>query len=94
MGYAAQLLFGLTNWRQSREYKRLRFITLIWVAFFAARLSVQVPLYLTDQVELLAASRVIMGAPAYAGLLALTWILIRRIARDESGKLEAEPKEK
>ena len=94
MGYAAQLLFGLTNWRHSREYKRLRFITLIWVAFFAARLSVQVPLYLTDQVELLAASRVIMGAPAYAGLLALTWILIRRIARDESGKLEAEPKEK
>jgi hypothetical protein len=34
-----------------------------------------------------------MGAPAYAGLLALTWILMRRIARDESGKLEVETKE-
>ena len=93
MGYVAQLLFGLTNWRTSREYKRLRFITLIWVGFFSARLLVQVPLYLAGQVELLAASRVVMGAPAYAGLLALTWVLIRRIARDESGKLEADTKE-
>lgn len=93
MGYVAQLLFGLTNWRTSREYKRLRFITLIWVGFFSARLLVQVPLYLAGQVELLAASRVVMGAPAYAGLLALTWILMRRIAGDESGKLEAGSKE-
>ncbi|MFM1993433.1 MAG: hypothetical protein RL537_122 [Actinomycetota bacterium] len=93
MGYVAQLLFGLTNWRTSREYKRLKLITLIWVGFFAARLIVQVPLYLAGQVELLAASRVVMGAPAYAGLLALTWILMRGIARDESGKLEAESKE-
>lgn len=93
LGYVAQLLFGLQNWRESREYKRLRFITLIWVGFFSARLAVQVPLYLAGQVELLAASRVVMGAPAYAGLLALTWILMRRIARDDSGKLEVEPKE-
>jgi Protein of unknown function (DUF3159) len=93
MGYVAQLLFGLTNWRTSREYKRLRFITLIWVGFFSARLVVQVPLYLAGQVELLAASRVVMGAPAYAGLLALTWILMRRIAGDESGKLKAGSKE-
>jgi len=94
MGYVAELLFGLNNWRASREYKRLRFITLIWVGFFAARLLVQVPLYLAGQVELLAASRVVMGAPAYAGLLALTWVLMRRIARDESGKLEVETEEK
>lgn len=93
MGYVAQLLFGLNNWRTSREYRRLSFITLIWVAFFAARLLVQVPLYLSGQVELLAASRVIMGAPAYAGLLALTWILIRGIARDEGGKLVSDVKE-
>ncbi len=94
LGYAAQLLFGLNNWRKSREYKRLRMITLIWVGFFALRLMVQVPLYLANMVELLAASRVVMGAPAYAGLLALTWILMKRIATDEKGKLEGEPKEK
>jgi len=94
LGYAAQLLFGLNNWRTSREYKRLRLITLIWVGFFALRLSVQVPLYLANMVELLAASRVVMGAPAYAGLLALTWILMKRIATEEKSKLEGETKEK
>ncbi len=94
IGYAAQLLFGLNNWRTSREYKRLRLITLIWVGFFALRLLVQVPLYLANMVELLAASRVVMGAPAYAGLLALTWILMKRIATDEKSKLEGETKEK
>lgn len=94
MGYVAQLLFGLNNWRTSREYKRLRLITLIWVGFFALRLAVQVPLYFANLVELLAASRVVMGAPAYAGLLALTWILMKRIASDEKGKLEGESKEK
>ena len=93
LGYAAQLLFGLTNWRKSREYKRLRMITLIWVGFFGLRLLVQVPLYLANMVELLAASRVIMGAAAYAGLLALTWILMKRIAVDEKSKLEGESKE-
>ena len=88
MGYVAQLLFGLSNWRQSATYRRLRFVTWIWFGFFAARLAVQLPLYFTDQVELLAASRVVMGAPAYAGLLALSWILLRRIASESSGKLD------
>jgi hypothetical protein len=31
---------------------------------------------------------VVMGAPAYAGLLALTWILLRRIANPIDGRLE------
>jgi hypothetical protein len=92
MGYAAQLLFGLEGWRESGQYKRLRLVTIIWVGFFAARLAVQVPFYLANEVELLAASRVVMGAPAYAGLLALTWIMLKRIARDAQGKLEAENK--
>jgi hypothetical protein len=90
MGYVAQLLFGLNNWRDSASYKRLRLVTWIWFAFFAARLSVQLPLYFAGEVELLAASRVIMGAPAYAGLLALSWILLKRIAADQSGKLGME----
>lgn len=94
MGYAAQFLFGLANWRSSSQYKRLRLVTVIWVLFFAARLAVQLPLYFANQVELLAASRVVMGAPAYAGLLALTWILLKRIASDQSGRLESDkPKE-
>lgn len=89
MGYAVQLLFGIANWRTTRgTYSRVRSVTLIWVGFFAARLAVQLPLYFSDQVELLALSRVIMGAPAYAALLALTWILLRRIAKPIEGRLE------
>lgn len=80
MGYVAQLLFGLAGWRGHKaSYRRLRLVTLIWVAFFSARLTVQLPLYFADAVEALALSRAVMGAPLYAGLLALTWVLLRRI---------------
>lgn len=81
MGYAAQLLFGLSNWRIDRiAYSRLQLVTLVWVGFFAARLTVQLPLYFSGAVEALALARAIMGAPLYAGLLALTWVLLKRIA--------------
>lgn len=81
MGYVAQLIFGLKDWRNQRAlYLRLRLVTLIWVGFFTARLSIQLPLYFSGLVEALALSRAIMGAPLYAGLLALTWVLLRRIA--------------
>ncbi|HBB38842.1 MAG TPA: hypothetical protein DCZ33_01200, partial [Candidatus Aquiluna sp.] len=55
---------------------------------FSLRLALQLPLYFSDQVELLAFSRVVMGAPAYAALLALTWILLRRIADPIEGRLD------
>ena len=81
MGYVGQLLFGLANWRQDKGLKRkFTIVTLMWVGFFSLRLVVQVPLYLANEVELLAASRAIMGAPAYAGLLALTWVMLRKLA--------------
>ena len=86
MGYIAQLLFGLQGWREDRpSYRRLRLVTLIWVGFFSARLAVQLPLYFATAVEALALARAIMGAPAYAGLLALTWVLLRRIKVPEVG---------
>ena len=86
MGYIAQLLFGLQSWREDRPtYRRLRLVTLIWVGFFSARLAVQLPLYFANAVEALALARAIMGAPAYAGLLALTWVLLRRIKVPEVG---------
>jgi hypothetical protein len=81
MGYVGQLLFGLSGWRKDKSLKRkFTIVTLMWVGFFSLRLAVQLPLYFTNQVELLAASRAIMGAPAYAGLLALTWVMLRKLA--------------
>jgi intracellular septation protein A len=80
MGYVAQLLFSLDGWREHKpSYRRLRLVTLIWVGFFTTRLAVQLPLYFAGAVEALALARAVMGAPAYAGLLALTWVLLRRI---------------
>lgn len=81
MGYVAQLLFGLNDWRKEKlVYRRLRLVTLVWVGFFGLRLAVQLPLYFAGAVEALALARAIMGAPLYAGLLALSWILLKRIA--------------
>lgn len=81
MGYIGQLLFGLKDWRKNKSLKRkFTSVTLMWVGFFSLRLAVQLPLYFANEVELLAASRAIMGAPAYAGLLALTWVMLRKLA--------------
>jgi hypothetical protein len=80
MGFVAQLLFGIEDWRKNKVvYRRAQLVTLVWVGFFALRLAVQLPLYYSGQVELLAASKVVLGAPAYAGLLVLTWVLLRRL---------------
>jgi hypothetical protein len=80
MGFVAQLLFGIENWRKNKVvFRRARLVTLVWVGFFGLRLLVQLPLYFSGQVELLAASKVVLGAPAYAGLLALTWVLLKRL---------------
>ncbi len=84
MGFVAQLLFGLDSWRKNKVvYRRAQLVTLVWVGFFGLRLAVQLPLYFAGQVELLAASKVILGAPAYAGLLVLTWVLLRRLSTVE-----------
>jgi hypothetical protein len=81
LGYVGQLIFGLQGWRENRLLKRrFQAITLVWVGFFSARLLVQVPLYLAQEVEALAIARAIMGAPAYAALLALSWVLMRNLA--------------
>jgi hypothetical protein len=93
IGVLAGLLFGISDWRAQRQLRR-RFtaITWLWVGFFAARLGVQLPLYFSNQIELLATSRLIMGAPAYAALLALTWVLLRATneAYQSVSKLETE----
>lgn len=84
MGYVAQLLFGLEHWRKNKVvFRRAQLVTLIWVGFFGLRLSVQLPLYFSSQVELLAASKVVLGAPAYAGLLVLTWVLLKSLGTKE-----------
>jgi hypothetical protein len=51
--------------------------TWCWVGLFAARLGFELPLYFAGQTELLGSVKLIMGVPLYAGLLWVTWLLVR-----------------
>lgn len=69
------------SWRKDplllRKYSH---VTWLWVAMFAARLSVQGPLYFMgeDAVGALGTARLVMGVPLFALVLWLTWRIIRR----------------
>lgn len=52
--------------------------TLLWVFFFGLRTSVQWLLFVNDEVEWLAAVRIVMGWPALLVLLIATYLLGRR----------------
>jgi ABC-type glycerol-3-phosphate transport system permease component len=67
-------------WRDDRrKYRAAQFLTLVWIGLFVARLVVQVPLYLVDNVESLGATRLLMGVPLYALVLVFTWLVVRAV---------------
>ena len=77
------LVFGYARnegvrWRDNPERLRAyRAATWIVVAVMAARLVVQLPLYLSEQVDALGAMRLIMGVPLYAFGLWIAWLVSR-----------------
>jgi hypothetical protein len=74
------------DWRADPAKRRvLTVATWLWVGLFAIRLVIEVPLYLTAQVELLAGIKLITGVPLYAALLWVTWLLVRTVFRREAG---------
>lgn len=91
------LLVGLLTSRSAREWRgnrthlrRFQLVTLLWVAMFASRLMVQIPLYLANEIESLGFFRIVMGVPLYAFLLWTTWLLVRGIVRaPNSGKFSS-----
>ena len=67
-------------WRQDpRKYRAAQFLTLVWIGLFVARLVVQVPLYLVDNVEALGATRLLMGVPLYALVVVFSWLVVRAV---------------
>ncbi len=91
VGVVVGLLKGLgTSWRKdpaaARDRQRFRWATWLWVAMFGARLAVQVPAYLADNVAWLGTARVAMGVPLWALTLWLTWLLVH-----DSGRGAAQP---
>lgn len=82
MGFVIGFLAGAQNWREVKPLKSMAlWLTAIWLGFFSLRLLVQVPLYFAGNIELLAATRAVLGAPAYVGLLALSWLIVKPLLR-------------
>ncbi|MGO1315817.1 MAG: DUF3159 domain-containing protein [Cellulomonadaceae bacterium] len=75
---------AVTAWRADPALvRRYAAATWLWVALFALRLAVQVPLYLAaDGVGWLGTARLVMGVPLMALTLWGTWVLVRRPAAD------------
>ncbi|MFE6966483.1 DUF3159 domain-containing protein [Agromyces sp. NPDC057679] len=67
-------------WKQDRrKYRAAQFLTLVWIGLFVARLAVQVPFYLANNVEALGAMRLLMGVPLYALVLVFSWLVVRAV---------------
>jgi uncharacterized membrane protein len=78
IGVIVGLLTGDTQWRSDAAKRAvLTVVTWLWVALFAMRLGVQVPLYLAEQAGALAATKLVMGLPLYAAVLWVTWLMVR-----------------
>lgn len=70
-----------TSWRADpAERRRYTAASWVWFGLFAARLAVQVPLYLHAEVGWLGTARLVMGLPLWALTLWLTWVLVREPA--------------
>jgi hypothetical protein len=81
IGLIAGLLLGeKTAWRKNKSEMRIfTAATLLWVGIFAARLLVQWPLYLANNLEALGTAKLIMGLPLYAAGLWVTWLMLRSV---------------
>lgn len=70
-----------TAWRGDRALvRRYTLATWLWIAMFAVRLAVQIPLYFSSSVGWLGTARLVMGVPLWALVLWGTWVLVRRPA--------------
>lgn len=82
---AGVLTNELTAWRKDKAKRTvLTTATWLWAGLFSLRLVVQVPLYLTQQTEALAATKLIMGVPLYAAMLWVTWLMVTSVYRRSS----------
>lgn len=68
-----------TAWRRDPAKVRIySHVTWIWVGVFAARLAVQLPMYLAGAVVALGVARVAMGLPLFAVGMWLSWLVLKQ----------------
>lgn len=69
-----------SQWRYQKAKRRVLYLTTwLWAGLFALRLAVEVPLYLAHEAEWLAGVKLLLGVPFYAGMLWVTWLLVRAV---------------
>jgi hypothetical protein len=89
VGVVIGLLTGDDHWRHDAAKLRVAYVTsVLWLLLSGLRLAVQVPLYVAQLPDALAATKLLMGVPLYLGLLWATWMLARtawHTADDEEG---------
>ena len=81
IGLAVGFLMGEgTAWRRDKRKRRVFFwLAIAWASLFALRLLVQVPLYLSGDVAALGTTKLIMGLPLFAPMVAVTWLAVRAL---------------
>jgi len=81
IGLAVGFLMGEgTAWRRDPRKRRVFFwLSIAWAALFAARLIVQLPLYFAGDVTALGTTKLLMGIPLFAPLIAVTWLVVRAL---------------
>jgi hypothetical protein len=79
VGVIATLLAPEANdWREDKAKFHVALIaTLVWAGMFAVRLAVELPLYFAEATQALATMKLLLGVPLYAGVLWVTWLLMR-----------------
>ncbi|GAB2515428.1 DUF3159 domain-containing protein [Paramicrobacterium agarici] len=83
VGVIVGLITGDGNrWRNDRALRRTYAgLTWMWVAMFAVRLAVQLPLYYTDSFVALGTFKLVLGIPLYAPLLVVTWLTVTALRK-------------
>jgi hypothetical protein len=81
IGLAVGFLMGEgTAWRGDKRKRRVFFwLAIAWASLFALRLLVQIPLYLAGDVAALGTTKLIMGLPLFAPMVAVTWLAVRAL---------------
>ncbi len=82
IGLASGYLMGDgLAWRKDRtKFRVMQALTFFWFLLFAARLVVELPLYLAHTAAAttgLGIAKLLMGVPLYAPLLLVTWFVVR-----------------
>lgn len=93
IGLVVGLLFGdFDGWRKDVAKRRILTIaTWLWVALFAIRLVIEVPLFFANDVAALGVVRLITGVPLYAVFLWATWLLVRGVYAGSTPADDADP---